>query len=440
MLVSAAMAIRSMFVLAAALAIGACGSKSDDKSKDQTAQPDPRAAAEAKALADLGAVIQQLPPAATQREPMRPTPAAAQDPRASTYYEKAAAQAKQAMTSDTPRDEILSYIDRWPAAPAPIRALAASQGARDAAVSIAVGAGATAGATPGAAGDDPAPYQDAAAAAIAAALESDASGSPEAAGWQLLGVVRLGQDLTRAATFERTDASAAIMRSALAALRQVATNADRKKLTTPQLTELLAGCQRVRATQPAYTDVLAYDLRTRADALRASAGPAGDAGTPTPTSDALKADLDRLGGVTGYANALAAHGRAILELAKPEPVRAAPRQEKMLAERTKAWGDDGHPSLDIDRYGRWLLAGADLDGTCIALALELDRRTRKGGALAPTLGALTPRPLEQPILDPLGVKEWEYVDDGLGGRLLRTMPIVMGDATANVEMRITKRR
>lgn len=431
-----------LLIAVLAIEIVACKGKAADKAATNAPVVDPKAAAEEKALADLAVAIKALPASTTQRAPLRDTPAAANDPRAATYYGKAMQDAKAAYTGDLKSAELITYFDKWPAAAPAMKELGASTAARDAAVSITTGAGAASGASPVAPGGDYAAVVGTAAAAIAAALESNEKGSAEAAAWQLLSTIRLGQDLARAATYESTDAGAEIIRMSAAALRTVATNADRKKFPTPNLAALLAGCQVARSTQPSYEDILVADLRVRGEALLATLAPApdvSDGGAAPAPLFAIDADIKAAGSPGSLAQRLLAHIEAIDSLRADAPSRAAPRQERMQEVAKKAWGEAGHPSLDINRFGRWLLAGADLDGTCMVLALELDRRTRKKGELAPNLDALTPKPLEQPILDTLGDKAWEYVDDGFGGRILRSMPIVLDDTTATVEMRVTKR-
>lgn len=394
----------------------ACGDKSSSSEGDpKTVEPpvDPATAA----LGELRETMKALPPVDMRRVPMRETPQAAKDPRAATYYVKARELSTTAI-GDVEPAEILGYADRWASAPAPLRAIGSGKPAIDAAERIAVGAGAPAGGTPLEPGETIDTYLAAGAVAMAAALEHAAAGGSEQAAWQLLGLVRMGQDLTRGTTADRVDSATVLIRAALAGLRTVVTSADRKALGDDALTGLLTGCQIVAASHPSYPSLAIAELTLWIESLAA-----GTAKTDTTEVGKRRADAKVIG-----------------ELLSPALPRASQKQEKLHAHKVATWADGKAPSyMDVDRYARWLSAGADTHGTCLVMALELDRRSRKKNALAPALADLSPKPLEQPILDPLGARPWEYVDDGFGGRVLRSAPIVMGDGTVNVEMRIPKR-
>lgn len=104
-------------------------------------------------------------------------------------------------------------------------------------------------------------------------------------------------------------------------------------------------------------------------------------------------------------------------------------------ERKNLWGSDEPTSLlDPRIFADWALRSTQIRGTCLALALAIDQS--RTGSLPPELGALAPAVLPQELVDLIGAAPWEYVSDGLGGRLLRSGPVEVDGKAVRVEIAI----
>jgi len=224
---------------------------------------------------------------------------------------------------------------------------------------------------------------------------------------------------------------------ALVALRYALSLADKKKLPDAELGHAVAACRGVALTAVPYSQALLTETRWRESVVASLFGAAPSA-FDAEAQQAARADIDAAGGVAALAGRYTEQ-RAVAAGLDAAPVKPGNARLAYLGgERTRIWGEPGHASLDAHAYARWELLRAELEGTCLIAALELDRRKR--GKLAPTLDALVPKVLDAAPVDPIALGPWELVADGLGGAVLRSGPMAFPGNIQRVELPIPPRK
>jgi hypothetical protein len=412
--------------------VSACGSNKDDGNKaggdgDEAAK---RAEADKRAVAPLAERLAAESPPSLERAPIAPPNAElAAD---AEGYVKAARVSLGPLAAGVDPDIVFAASERWLAAPEEVRKLGKDARSGEVAGLIAAGAMAPEPSTAG----EPSAWKGATGVAIAWAQETAAGGQRADASWKLLAAIQLGYDLARGKRFADAEGGLAIARDAARALRHVIANSDKKSLPNDALAGVLAGCLAVLPNRVSTPDMLMAGARWDDQVVAAAFG-GGE-----PPAGATEADLD-----SARANAAKLGGAAAL-VAKRDGVREAidsirsddlhggARQAQIAEARAQHWGK-GAAGVAADDVGRLELANAEMTGTCLVIALELDRRKRN--KLAKDLAALTPKPLAEPLLDPIRNQPWELVDDGLGGRVLRSGSVQHGGKTARVEISISAR-
>lgn len=242
------------------------------------------------------------------------------------------------------------------------------------------------------------------------ATRAEASLRPAAAGWRALGGARLALGVGGRL---RPEPHRGHLEASLEALRQVA-----PRVTGPELEALAAGCRSLDEGAQAWL----ADVRRRAFDDENSALEALSTGRGHAASE-------RAGGLGPWLDRHDAELALVSRLASGRLAPAPAVMERLASERRALWGHDEPTSLlDPQQFSHWALRASQVRGTCIVLTVLLDARAR--GQLAPTLAAV-----EAPH-DLLAEGPWEYLPDGVGGRLLRSAALDVDGAVVRVELAV----
>lgn len=258
--------------------------------------------------------------------------------------------------------------------------------------------------SPLARGGDPVAYGKVGGVVLAVGYAELGAGKHVAAARRGLVVAALAQDLARDAGWAAADVALPLLRKGLTLARTAIAQAV--KARPAELAPLRATCDALRAGAPSFALAATAELASRDRALVADGAPMVDV--------AARYEAARKGLVDGSAGE--GPGRAVVE--RIEAARSADLPDA--------------PLLRADLAADWTLAHGDLVGTCLVIALEEQKRTR-GGVLPQALAELGKLVPELPP-DPISGGAWEYVDDGLGGRVLRSGAVMKDGKAAAVEL------
>lgn len=377
-------------VLALGLALG-CGSKGGkDEGKAASAKTTEKAPAERptprpitdEELKALHKRVQDAKPAPASTRPGLPPVAKSGDARGA-YEQAADVVTKNPTAAEHPHDpaalSVAELLAQGAAAPTSTSPLAAK-------------------------GGDAAAYAKAGTVALAVAFAEVGAGKGGVAVRHGLVVARMASDVARDAGWTALEATLPLVTKAMALVR-TALAAGGPKAKAADLTGLADACEAVRAGMPSLRGVAEAETRARDEKLVEHGSPTAEAVRPYEAAR-----------------------KALVEALKDG-------EGRVLAEKLEAAKATDVPDalLRADLAVSLAKAQADVAGTCLLVALESHKRAH---------GGVLPKTLEDAVgkgkvpAEPIGGGAWEYVDDGLGGRLLRSGAIMVAGKAESIELPI----
>ena len=269
---------------------------------------------------------------------------------------------------------------------------------------LAQGAAAPQSTSPLAEGGDAAAYAKAGTVALAVGFADVGGGKGGVGARHGLVVARMATDVARDAGWMALEATLPLVTKSMGLVRTALAGGG-PKAKAAELAGLTDACLAVAAGMPALRGSAEAELRARDEALVAH-------GSPTPEA------------VRPYEAAR----RALVEAVKDG-------EGRVLAERLEAAKAADLPDalLRADLAVSLTKAHADVVGTCLLVALESHKRAH-GGVLAKTLEDAVGK--GKVPAEPIGGGAWEYVDDGVGGRLLRSGSVMVAGKPEAIELPI----
>ncbi len=257
--------------------------------------------------------------------------------------------------------------------------------------------------------------------AVSETAQAQLAADPGKACWLGLAAAAVGLSVKPAL---RTVAGEALVQPGLALCRSVAARAARGELAVEAVDALQTGCRSLNDRPQGFlldAQVAAVDdAQEVVTALTAGAeGPV--AGT-----------VGRLGGPDAYLKARQAELRWLEQWVSGGELPAAPAaMEQLQAERRRLWTEAGESRsvLSPQSYARWAFEAATVRATCLTLAVGRTQAANRG-----QFPAELPKGDAALLVDPLGAAPWEFVPDGLGGRLLRSGPVEIEGRPLRVEL------
>jgi hypothetical protein len=255
--------------------------------------------------------------------------------------------------------------------------------------------------------------QNLGAAGLDAARRVAATGRQEEACWRALAVARVGLEVD--ARNARV-ADTALVAPALALVNQWAPHLDAEPLKG-----LLRACESMDEGLQGYSlavnDLAAVQRKSVLEAFQGASSPY------------LKLEVEKAGGIGRWLELQDAQVAFVTKLAAAPTAAAADVMARLAAEQKKF---SATGVLAPEDYAYWAMSATRLRGTALRLALALDAAGR--GSVASGLNLLAPAVMASPPTDLLAGGAWEYVADGVGGRLLRSGPVELGGKVARVEL------